>query len=95
MKNTNEIFKFCLLGFDWLFKVHQKNKFMKKTILFGLLLLVSFLSHSQTTDQIPKYAIKYTTQKAHSLILLKDFEKAVWYLINIYGAEPKIAENKI
>ena len=68
---------------------------MKKPILFGLLFLVSFLCHSQTTDQIPKYPIKYTTEKADSLILLKDFEKAVWYLINIYGTEPKIAEKKI
>jgi len=68
---------------------------MKKTILFGLLLLVSFLGHSQTTNQIPKYPEKYTIDKADSLVLLKDYEKAVWYLINIYGTEPKIAEKKI
>lgn len=68
---------------------------MKKTILLGLLLFVTYLSYSQTSNQIPKYPEKYTVDLADSLISLKDYNKAVWYLINIYGTEPKIAEERI
>ena len=61
---------------------------MIKTRLIAILLLGLFFSikiYSQTSDKIMSYPKEYKIQTVDTLINLKDYQKAIWYTINIYG----------
>jgi hypothetical protein len=68
---------------------------MKQFLSLFTLLLFALNGFSQTVNTIEKYPKVYTVEMADSLIKLKDYQKAAWYIVNIYSIDKPLARRKI
>lgn len=68
---------------------------MKRLYVFIFCLFMIVRLYSQSSNNVESYPKQYNIQTVDTLIALKDFQKAIWYTINIYGSNKDVGTKLI